>query len=98
MTTTRLQRDLGLETVAYVRARYQVEDKWHETRERGFRWWPAEQAQEIWAEPAWDDDGRVRLAADTDHPILGKGLLALLKLPIPGVGWARGSATALEGA
>jgi len=51
--------DLGLETVAYLRARYQIEDAWLEGRERGFRWWPATLAQEIWAEPAWDDDGIV---------------------------------------
>ena len=23
----------------------------------GFRWWPAELEQEVWAEPAWDDEG-----------------------------------------
>ena len=51
--------DLGLETVAFLRARYQVEDEWIQVRERGFRWWPAELEQEVWAEPAWDDGGIV---------------------------------------
>jgi hypothetical protein len=68
--------DLGLETVAFLRQHYQIEQAWIEERERGFRWWPAELAQEIWSEPAWDDDGivvwRVHLRTD------------LLSEPVPG--------------
>jgi len=59
MQDEKTDADLGLDTVAFLRERYQVEDQWIELRERGFRWWPAELEQEVWAEPAWDDDGIV---------------------------------------
>lgn len=49
--------DLGLETVALLRETLQIDDEWCHEQELGFRWWPAEQAQEIWCEPAFDDDG-----------------------------------------
>jgi hypothetical protein len=60
--------DLGLATVEYLRARYQPEKEWSDGRARGFRWWPAELEHEVWAEPAWDDDGIViwRVHARTD--------------------------------
>jgi hypothetical protein len=54
-----LERDYGLEAVAFVRERLQVDDRWAEPIDRGFRWWAGPLAQSVWAEPLIDDDGIV---------------------------------------
>jgi hypothetical protein len=54
-----LERDYGLEAVAFVRERLQVDDRWAEPIDRGFRWWAGPLAQSVWAEPLFDDDGIV---------------------------------------
>ena len=56
-TSWRETGDLGLQMVALLRETLQIDDEWCQDQERGFRWWPAEQAQEIWCEPAFDDEG-----------------------------------------
>jgi len=60
--------DLGLRTVAELRRRCGVDDQWSIDTERGFRWWPDQQAQDVWSEPAFDDEGFViwRIHVRTD--------------------------------
>jgi hypothetical protein len=53
----RPEGDLGLQVVAELRRRCGVDEEWSLDQHRGFRWWPHQQAQSVWSEPAFDDGG-----------------------------------------
>ena len=63
--------DPGMTVVRQVYSLMRVDDKWSVREERGFRWWGYRQAQQVWSEPGFDDEGieifRVRARSDVLH-------------------------------
>jgi hypothetical protein len=49
--------DPGLAAVRWVYDAMRIDPEWSVWEERGFTWWGREQAQRVWSEPAFDDDG-----------------------------------------
>jgi hypothetical protein len=62
------ENDVGMRVVGFVHRLLEIDKGWTRYGERGFTWWPAAFAQQVWAEPPYEDDGTTlrRLHVQTD--------------------------------
>jgi hypothetical protein len=61
-------KDAGLRIVASIYNLMQIDEAWMVQHERGFSWWGGALAQHIWADPCFEEQGRLlsRVYARTD--------------------------------
>jgi hypothetical protein len=61
--------DAGLTLVQEIYALMDVEDEWAVLEDRGFRWWPGNLMQHVWADEPFDDDGEMlsHVHVETDY-------------------------------